>query len=489
MKNNPNMLSLKQIRELLVQGQISPLTLVSEMYDEIESKSHLNNFITLTKDLAFKQAEKSWEKIKNGTARKLEGIPIGVKDLYCVKNEKMTACSKVLENFIAPFESHVTNKLWNEGAICLGKLNMDEFAMGSSNRTSCFGPSINPWTNGKNLVPGGSSGGSASSVAAGTCFASLGSDTGGSVRQPASFCGIVGFKPSYGRCSRRGIVGYASSFDQAGIFARSVEDAAIVMDNMIGHDHGDVMSSTEAVPDLENANISLKGKVIGYPENWMDGLDEYVIKNWKKALQIFEDLGAIIKPISLLNFDSYLSTYYLLTSSEASSNLARYSGTCYGNKTEEDIGSEYNKTFALFGEEVRRRIFMGIHNLSSANYEKGYDLGLKTRKYIKQQFMDLFNEINLIVYPCSPREAFEIDNVFQNPSDAYHEDVFTVIANLIGSPAISVPIGYGKQNLPLGIHLMTKPFEEELLISSAKEIEKYANFKGWLENESNGVSK
>ncbi|QEK37912.1 Asp-tRNA(Asn)/Glu-tRNA(Gln) amidotransferase subunit GatA [Candidatus Cytomitobacter indipagum] len=481
MKNNCSSLSLKQIRDLLKVGQISPLTLVSEMYDEIDKFSNLNNFIALSKDMAFEQAEKSWKRIKDGNARKLEGIPIGVKDLYAVKNLKMTACSKALENFVAPFESQVTENLWNEGAICLGKLNMDEFAMGSSNRTSCFGASINPWSNGDKLVPGGSSGGSASAVASGTCFAALGSDTGGSVRQPASFCGIVGFKPSYGRCSRRGMIAYASSFDQAGIFARSVEDAAIMMDSMMSHDSGDSMSSMEKIPNLENANISVKGKVIGYPANWMDDLDSHVVNNWKKALKILEDLGAIIKPIDLLEFDAYLSTYYLLTSSEAASNLARYTGVCYGNKTDKKINPEYNKTFALFGEEVRRRIFMGVHNLSQENYENGYSLGLKTRKYIKNQFMDLFNDVSMIVYPCSPREAFGVDSVFQNPSDAYHEDVFTVIANLIGSPAISVPIGLGKNNLPLGIHLMTKSFEEEFLISAAKEIEKYAEFKGWLD--------
>ncbi len=482
MTNNPNHLKLHEIKDLLKKGEISPLTLVSEAYDQIEKHAKLNNFITLTKDLAFKQAEESWKRIKSGNARNLEGIPIGVKDLYCVKGERMTACSKVLENFVAPFESHVTKKLWNEGAICLGKLNMDEFAMGSSNRTSCFGPSINPWSNGKDLVPGGSSGGSASAVAAETCFAALGSDTGGSVRQPASFCGIVGFKPSYGRCSRQGMVGYASSFDQAGIFARCVKDAAIMMDNMMGNDPKDSMSSTEDIPTLETANQSLKGKIIGYPQNWMEGLDKHVIQNWEKALDIFRDLGAIVKPISLLDFDSYLSTYYLLTSSEAASNLARYSGVCYGERANTD--KNYNKTFALFGEEVRRRIFMGVHNLSAENYTQGYDLGLKTRKYLKEQFLSIFQDVDLIVYPCSPREAFEVDSVFQNPSEAYHEDVFTVLANLIGSPAISVPIGYGKQNLPLGIHLMSKPFNEEILISAAKKIEENAGFTNWTERNS-----
>ncbi|QEK39183.1 Asp-tRNA(Asn)/Glu-tRNA(Gln) amidotransferase subunit GatA [Candidatus Nesciobacter abundans] len=478
-------LTLKEVKDLLHNGEVSPLTLVHEMFERIESQSHLNNFITITRERAFKSAEESWERIKQGNARALEGIPIGVKDLYCVKNERMTSASNVLRDFIAPYESHVTQKLWNQGAICLGKLNMDEFAMGSSNNTSAFGPSFNPWNYDQKLSPGGSSGGSASAVASGSCFAALGSDTGGSVRQPASFCGIVGFKPSYGRCSRFGMTAYASSFDQAGVFARNVEDTAIMMNNMMGYDPKDSMSCSEKPPTLD-INKSIKGKVFAYPKNWMENLDKHIIKNWENCLQYLRDAGAIVKPIELMDFDFYLSTYYLLTTSEAASNLSRYTGVCYGSKKQES-NPKYNATFELFGKEVKRRILMGVHSLSSKN-ECGYKLGLKARSIIKNDFMKIFEEFDAIVYPCSPREAFPVNKVFENPTESYKEDVFTVIPNLIGSPAMSVPSGYGGNGLPIGIHLMSKPFDEQILISTAIEIEKRANFVNYIKKFENDMN-
>ena len=408
--------------------------------------------------------------------------------MFCTKDVLTTASSKMLSNFIPPYESTVTNNLWNNGAILLGKLNNDEFAMGSSNETSFFGSVINPWKkNGKQaeLVPGGSSGGSAASVAAKIGVGSLGTDTGGSIRQPASFTGTVGLKPTYGRCSRWGVVAFASSLDQAGPMTKSVRDAAILLKTMSGHDEKDSTSADLPVPDFESfLNGDIKGKKIGIPREYrLDGMSNEIEKLWSDGMKMLEEAGAEIIDISLPHTKFALPVYYVVAPAEASSNLARYDGVRFGHRAELSLGDGitemYEKTRAEgFGDEVKRRVMIGTYVLSAGFYDAYYNRARKVRTLIKNDFEAVFNQnIDAILTPSTPSSAFaigEMENV--DPVQMYLNDIFTVPVNLAGLPGISVPVGLDKNGLPLGLQLIGKPWEEGDMLNIAYSLEKSASF-------------
>ena len=441
-----------------------------------EKSKKLNAYITECFDDALNAAKKfDANKNKKGL---LAGIPIAVKDLFCTKNVKTTAGSKILNNFIPSYESTVTSNLWKEGAFLLGKLNCDEFAMGSSNETSFFGNVKNPF--GENLVPGGSSGGSAAALAAELTPATIGTDTGGSIRQPASFTGTVGLKPTYGRCSRWGIVAFASSLDQAGPMTKNVEDCALMFQAMSGHDEKDSTSVDAKVENYSsNLNEKVKGLKIGIPK-------EYRVKNmpkeiedlWKKGLDYLKDAGAIVKNISLPHTMFALPTYYIVAPAEASSNLARYDGVKYGHRSKgNNLTEMYENTRSEgFGDEVKRRVLIGTYVLSSGYYDAYYLKAQKVRRLIKNDFDKAFGKVDAILTPSTPTSAFKIGDKKNDPVSMYLNDIFTVPVNLAGLPAISVPAGYDKKNLPLGLQLIGKPFDEQTILNLSLAIEKRANF-------------
>ncbi len=437
----------------------------------------LNAYITECFDDAIESA-KNFDKKKDYKGL-LSGIPIAVKDLFCTKNIKTTAGSKILHNFIPTYESTVTNKLWSEGAFLLGKLNCDEFAMGSSNETSFFGNVINPF--GDKLVPGGSSGGSASALAADLTPGTVGTDTGGSIRQPASFTGTVGLKPTYGRCSRWGIVAFASSLDQAGPMTKNVEDCALLLQAMAGYDSKD---STSVDIKVENYSSKLtdkaKGLKIGIPKEYrVDNMPAEIDKLWKKGIDFLKDAGAIIKNISLPHTKYALPSYYIVAPAEASSNLARYDGVKYGHRSKgNNLVEMYENTRSEgFGDEVKRRILIGTYVLSSGYYDAYYLKAQKIRQLIKNDFDKVFYDVDAILTPSTPSAAFKIGEKKDDPVSMYLNDIFTVPVNLAGLPAISVPAGYDKNNLPLGLQLVGKPFDEQTILNLALAIEKRANFK------------
>ena len=437
----------------------------------------LNAYITECFDDAIKSA-KNFDKKKDYKGL-LSGIPIAVKDLFCTKNIKTTAGSRILHNFIPTYESTVTSNLWSEGAFLLGKLNCDEFAMGSSNETSFFGNVINPF--GDKLVPGGSSGGSASALAADLTPGTIGTDTGGSIRQPASFTGTVGLKPTYGRCSRWGIVAFASSLDQAGPMTKNVEDCALLLQAMSGYDPKD---STSIDIKVENYSSKLTDKVkglkIGIPKEYkVDNMPSEIDKLWKKGIDYLKDAGAIIKNISLPHTKYALPTYYIVAPAEASSNLARYDGVKYGHRSKgNNLFEMYENTRSDgFGDEVKRRIFIGTYVLSSGYYDAYYLKAQKIRQLIKNDFDKAFNDIDAILTPSTPNAAFKIGDKKNDPVSMYLNDIFTVPVNLAGLPAISVPAGYDKNNLPLGLQLIGKAFDEQTLLNLSLAIEKRTNFK------------
>ena len=407
--------------------------------NQINKKENLNCFITKTFDKAIDMAKKSDEKIiKNRELGSLEGIPIGMKDLFCTKDIRTTAGSKILDSFIPFYESTVSQNLWNSGAVLLGKTNMDEFAMGSANTTSFFGNVINPLkskNNDKDLVPGGSSGGSASSVAAGLCLAATGSDTGGSIRQPASFCGLVGLKPTYGRCSRFGMVAFASSLDQAGPITLTVEDSARMLQSMVSYDSKDSTSSKKEIENLLNyKKYDLKGKRVGVPKEYLlDGLNPEIKKAWDLGISWFKSVGSEIVEISLPNTESALPTYYIIAPAEASANLARYDGIRYGFRAEEksDLTQLYEETRAQgFGKEVKRRLMIGTYVLSAGYYDAYYLKALKVRKLISDDFSKAFERCDLILTPTTPNVAFPIGEKQTDPIEMYLNDVLTVPASL-----------------------------------------------------------
>jgi aspartyl-tRNA(Asn)/glutamyl-tRNA(Gln) amidotransferase subunit A len=472
--------TLAQARDGLRAKSFSASELTRAHLAAIERARGLNAFVLETPDRARAMAEAADARLATGAARPLEGLPLGIKDLFATRDVGTTACSRMLRNFVPTYESRVTASLWRDGAVLLGKLNNDEFAMGSSNESSVFGPVISPWRRrGSNtpLVPGGSSGGSAAAVAAMLCMGAVGTDTGGSIRQPAAFTGIVGIKPTYGRCSRWGIVAFASSLDQAGPFARTVRDAAILLTSMAGHDPKDSTSIDRPVPDYEAAvGKSIKGMKIGIPKEYrLDGMAAEINTLWQRGAQWLQAAGAEMVEVSLPHTKYALPAYYIVAPAEASSNLARYDGVRYGLRVPgRDIIDTYQKTRAEgFGPEVRRRIMVGTYMLSAGYYDAYYVRAQKVRTLIKRDFEDCFaNGINAILTPATPSAAFGIGEKSKgDPVEMYLNDVFTVTVNMAGLPGISVPGGLSAEGLPLGLQLIGRPFDEESLFSLAQVIE------------------
>jgi aspartyl-tRNA(Asn)/glutamyl-tRNA(Gln) amidotransferase subunit A len=481
-------LSISEAQRVLAKGDVTASELTEDCLKEAKSSTKLNAFCVITEELALKQAKVADQDFNEKKNTKLTGIPIGIKDIFCTYGIKAQAASKILSGFIPPYESTVTKKLWDAGAVMVGKLNMDEFAMGSSNETSAYGPCINPWRaedSHADLTPGGSSGGSGAALAANLCLATTGTDTGGSIRQPAAFTGTVGLKPTYGRCSRWGIIAFASSLDQAGPMTKTVRDSAILLSAMSGYDPKDSTSVQMEAPDFESfLGKNIEGKKIGIPREYrIEGMPEEVEDLWKEGTRKLAAAGAEIIDISLPNTKFALPTYYVIAPAEASSNLARYDGVRFGQRANiddgEGINEMYKKTRQLgFGEEVKRRVMIGTYVLSAGFYDAYYIRAQKVRTLIQNDFIEVFNKgIDSILTPTTPSSAFKIyDKAKQNPLDMYLNDVFTVTANLAGLPAISVPAGKDKAGLPLGLQLIGKPWCEGELLNIAEVLEKETLF-------------
>ncbi|SOC86034.1 aspartyl/glutamyl-tRNA(Asn/Gln) amidotransferase subunit A [Ensifer adhaerens] len=478
-------LTIAEARAKLTAKEISAVELTDAYLAAIEAVNPvINAYVTVTPDKAREMAKASDARIAAGKAGALEGIPLGIKDLFATRDVHTQACSHILDGFKPKYESTVSQNLWDDGAVMLGKLNMDEFAMGSSNESSYYGPVINPWkAEGSNqqLVPGGSSGGSAAAVAAQLCAGATATDTGGSIRQPAAFTGTVGIKPTYGRCSRWGIVAFASSLDQAGPIARDVRDAAILLKSMASVDAKDTTSVDLPVPDYEAAiGKSLKGMKIGIPNEYrVEGMPEEIEKVWQQGMQWLKDAGAEIVNISLPHTKYALPAYYIVAPAEASSNLARYDGVRYGLRVDgKDIVDMYEKTRAAgFGKEVKRRIMIGTYVLSAGYYDAYYLQAQKVRTLIKRDFEIAFaNGVDAILTPATPSSAFGIadEDLASDPVKMYLNDIFTVTVNMAGLPGMSVPAGLDHKGLPLGLQLIGKPFEEETLFKTAHVIEQAA---------------
>ena len=467
--------SISQLKCLLDGNKISVKEIAETYIKKIHEKKDLNIFIYFIEDNIFNQV-KEIEKLSNDKI--LKGIPIAVKDLFCTKNMPTTAASKILENFNPTYESFVTQKLINEGSLFVGKTNLDEFAMGSATNTSYFGNTINPLSKKNNpLAPGGSSGGSASAVAADLCLGATGTDTGGSIRQPASFCGVVGMKPTYGLCSRWGIAAFASSLDQAGVFSKNVTDASILLEVMAGYDQRDSTSSNVEIPNFsKNLNVDLKGKKIGIPKEYtVDGISDEINQVWKDAIKSLEKKGAIIKHISLPHTKYALPTYYIIAPAEASSNLARYDGVKYGFRADDakSLDEMYELTRSEgFGNEVKRRILIGTYVLSAGYYDAYYLKAQKVRKLIANDFVEAFSVCDLILTPTAPSAAFPLNEKQEDPIKMYLNDVFTVPASLAGIPGISIPYGKDTEGLPLGIQLLGKHYNEQEIFNAAFALEK-----------------
>ncbi len=450
--------------------------------DAMAAAKHLNAFIVETPDIALKQAEESDKRRAAGDAGLLDGIPLAIKDLFCTRGVQTTASSHILEGFIPPYESTVTANLFRDGAIMLGKTALDEFAMGSSNTTSYFGNVINPWkkADGADLVPGGSSGGSASALAARLCMGATGTDTGGSIRQPASFCGITGIKPTYGRCSRWGIIAFASSLDQAGAFGRTVEDSAILLQSMAGFDPKDSTSADKEVPNWPSLlDGAVKGLKVGIPQEYrMDGMPAEIETLWQQGIEWLKAEGAEIVDVSLPHTKYALPTYYIIAPAEASSNLARYDGVRYGLRVEgDDLKETYEKTRAEgFGDEVKRRIMIGTYVLSAGYYDAYYVKAQKVRRLILQDFEKAYEQCDVLLTPTAPSAAFAIGENEDDPIKMYLNDIFTVPASLAGLPGISVPAGLDKDGLPLGLQIIGRAWDEETVLRTAYHIERAANF-------------
>lgn len=476
-------LTIAEARERLRKKEFSAVELAEAHLAAMEEARVLNAFVLETPDRAIEMARASDARLAKGEGGPLEGVPLGVKDMFCTKGARTTACSRILESFVPTYESTVTAQLWRDGAVMLGKLNNDEFAMGSSNETSCFGPVVSPWRRAGSdakLVPGGSSGGSAAAVSAQLCLGATGTDTGGSIRQPAAFTGIVGMKPTYGRCSRWGIVAFASSLDQAGPFARTVRDAAILLRSMAGSDPKDTTCADLPVPDYEAAvGRSIKGMRVGIPKEYrVEGMPASIGDLWTKGADWLKQAGAEIVEVSLPHTKYALPVYYIVAPAEASSNLARYDGVRFGLRVPgRDITEMYERTRAAgFGAEVRRRILIGAYVLSAGYYDAYYVRAQKIRTLIKKDFEDCFRAgIDAMLTPATPSAAFAIgEKGGDDPVAMYLNDVFTVTVNMAGLPGISVPAGLDAQGLPLGLQLIGRPFEEETLFALGEVIEKAA---------------
>jgi aspartyl-tRNA(Asn)/glutamyl-tRNA(Gln) amidotransferase subunit A len=499
-------LTLTEARDGLKAKNFSATELTKAHIAAVEQARALNAYVLETPDHALEQAAASDEKLAKGEGGPLEGLPLGIKDLFATQGVRTTACSKILGNFVPPYESTVSGQLWRDGAVMLGKLNNDEFAMGSSNETSAFGNVVNPWRRAHpsvnarppdaatdavgrvsfpayddtKLVPGGSSGGSASAVAAGLCLAATATDTGGSIRQPAAFTGTVGIKPTYGRCSRWGIVAFASSLDQAGPIGKTVRDCAVMLRSMAGHDPKDTTSADLPVPDYEKAvGRSVKGMKIGIPREYrLDGMSPEIEALWQQGISWLKSAGAEIVDISLPHTKYALPAYYIVAPAEASSNLARYDGVRYGlREGGRDIVDMYEKTRAEgFGAEVKRRIMIGTYVLSAGYYDAYYLRAQKVRTLIKRDFDEAYaGGIDAVLTPATPSAAFGIgEKGSADPVEMYLNDIFTVTVNMAGLPGIAVPAGLDCQGLPLGLQLIGKPFDEETLFALAEVIERAA---------------
>ncbi|NKX73918.1 Asp-tRNA(Asn)/Glu-tRNA(Gln) amidotransferase subunit GatA [Rhodobacteraceae bacterium R_SAG3] len=483
-----NKLGLAEARDLLRKGDTTSVELTEACLKAIDRADALNAFVHKTPEIALERAKAADARIKEGDAPAMCGLPIGIKDLFCTKGVDSQAASNILKGFKPEYESTVSGKLQDAGAVMLGKLNMDEFAMGSSNETSAYGNAISPWRRGAEetpLTPGGSSGGSAAAVAADLCLAATGTDTGGSIRQPAAFTGTVGIKPTYGRCSRWGIVAFASSLDQAGPMTKNVRDAAIMLEAMCGHDAKDSTSADLAVPNFEAMLTGdIKGKKIGIPcEYRMDGMPAEIAKLWDEGAAMLKAAGAEIVDISLPHTKYALPAYYVIAPAEASSNLARYDGVRYGHRATlaqgDGITEMYEKTRAEgFGHEVQRRVMVGTYVLSAGFYDAYYNRARKVRTLIKKDFEDAFAAgVDAILTPATPSAAFGLGEMNdEDPVKMYLNDVFTVTVNLAGLPGISVPTGVDTQGLPLGLQLIGRPWEEGDLLNTAYALEQSAGF-------------
>ncbi|MEO0937994.1 MAG: Asp-tRNA(Asn)/Glu-tRNA(Gln) amidotransferase subunit GatA [Pseudomonadota bacterium] len=481
-----NRLTLVEARDALRKGDVTSVELTEACLGAIEGAGALNAFVHHTPEIAIERARAADARIAEGNAPAMCGLPIGIKDLFCTAGAPSQAGSRILEGFVPEYESTVSAQLRDAGAVMLGKLNMDEFAMGSSNETSVYGNVINPWkVNGRDLTPGGSSGGSAAAVAADLCLAATGTDTGGSIRQPAAFTGTVGIKPTYGRCSRWGIVAFASSLDQAGPMTKTVTDAAIMLGAMAGHDPKDSTSADLPVPDFEAALTGdVRGKKIGIPREYrMDGMPEEIEKLWSDGAGMMRDAGAEIVDISLPHTKYALPAYYVIAPAEASSNLARYDGVRYGHRAKleqgDGITEMYEKTRAEgFGDEVKRRVMIGTYVLSAGFYDAYYNRARRVRTLIKRDFEEVFAAgVDAILTPATPSAAFGLGEVGNDdPVAMYLNDVFTVTVNMAGLPGVVVPAGLDASGLPLGLQLIGRPWDEAGLLSSAYALERAAGF-------------
>ena len=479
-------LTLASARDALRSGQTTAVELTEASLAAVEASKPLNAFVHDTSDIARAQAVAADLRLQAGDSPDMCGLPIGMKDLFCTKGVATQAASAILKGFKPEYESTVSQKLFDAGAVMVGKLNMDEFAMGSSNETSTYGNAVNPWkVDGRELTPGGSSGGSASAVAAETCLAATGTDTGGSIRQPAAFTGITGIKPTYGRCSRWGIVAFASSLDQAGPITKDVRDAAIMLEAMCGFDPKDSTSMNLPVPNFEAALTGdIRGKTIGIPKEYrVDGMPDALEALWSEGTAMLRDAGATVRDISLPHTKYALPAYYVIAPAEASSNLARYDGVRFGHRAKLEAGDGitemYEKTRAEgFGAEVKRRVMVGTYVLSAGFYDAYYNRARRVRALIKKDFDDAFaSGVDSILTPSTPSAAFGLGEMADaDPVQMYLFDVFTVTVNLAGLPGISVPAGLDSKGLPLGLQLIGRPWEEGDLLNTAFALEKAMGF-------------
>jgi aspartyl-tRNA(Asn)/glutamyl-tRNA(Gln) amidotransferase subunit A len=476
-------LTLKAARDGLAAKSFSARELAEAHVAAVERHRALNAFITESPERALAMAQASDARLARGEGGLLEGLPLGIKDLFCTKGIVTTAGSRILDGFMPPYESTVSRKLWEAGAVCLGKTNLDEFAMGSSNMTSCHGGVRNPWTrpgDNKDLVPGGSSGGSAAAVAARLCLGATGTDTGGSIRQPAAFCGIAGIKPTYGRCSRWGVVAFASSLDQAGPMARSVEDCALLLQAMAGHDPMDSTSADLEVPDWAGTlSRHVRGLRIGIPKEYsVPGMPAEIESLWRQGADWLRGQGAEIVEVSLPHTKYALPTYYIIAPAEASSNLARYDGMRYGLRVEgKNLAETYMKTRAAgFGAEVQRRVLIGTYVLSAGYYDAYYLKAQKVRRRIVEDFTNAFERVDALLTPTAPSAAFRAGDKMDDPVAMYLNDVFTVPASLAGLPGISVPAGLDAGGLPLGLQVIGRAWDEATVFRVGKALEEAAGF-------------
>ena len=480
-------LTVSETLDGLKAKKFSAVEVAKDYIKAAEDNRRLNAYVLETPEVALAQAQVADNNYAKGANRPLEGIPMGIKDLFCTKGIRTTACSHILDDFVPPYESTVTQKLLDAGVGILGKLNMDEFAMGGSNETSYFGSVINPYkadNSDADLVAGGSSGGSAAAVSANLCAAATGTDTGGSIRQPSALCGVTGIKPTYGRCSRYGIIAFASSLDQAGPIAKSVKDCALLLNVMSGFDTKDATSANVAVPDFTQfLNRDIKGLRIGIPQEYHpEGLNAEISKLWEQGAAMLKARGAEIIDISLPHTKYALAAYYIIAPAEASSNLARYDGVRYGLRVDGNgLDDMYiNTRTAGFGKEVKRRIMIGTYVLSAGYYDAYYLKAQKIRRLIRNDFIKAFEQCDVILTPTAPTPAFPIGDksMQENPINMYLNDVFTVSVNLAGLPGISIPMGLSEHGLPLGLQLIGQAFDEGRLFQVASALEQDANFRG-----------